>query len=404
MVNLKKKALAKLQESFQPETMPCRNSEKLKIRRFINSSISHSGNTNSLYISGLPGLGKTACVHEVVKKIKNSTKQQFKFLQLNCLKLKSANDFYTFLLKLMIGVEKKNDEARSILYSFFTLGEWPKFKLSSKSRRMRKGFKNAVLAEDTLLLLVDEIDYLITRDQEILYNLFNWTHEPSSRISVICIANTLDFPEKLMAKIGSRIGHKRLIFSPYNSKNLQQIMANRLQDVKVFLPDAIRFVSKKIAAYSSDVRKSLHICRLAIEISLSRSKAQEMIGSGTINKAFELYYSNVQVSFIQSKSLPVKIILAALISLFKNNSVKIVDIFKFYEKYRIISELTGTHLFTFKQFLSMVRNLAAAGILDLKMQMGHHAEVSLSVNTDQVEFALKEEKKITSVIDLNSIR
>lgn len=404
MILLKKRALTKLQESFQPETMPCRNPEKLKIRRFVTSSISHSGNTNSLYISGLPGLGKTACVHEVVKKIRHSSQSSFKFLQLNCLKLKSPNDFYTFLLKLMIGVEKKNDEAKKILYGFFTLGEWPKFKHSSKSRRSRKEFAQPVSSDDTILLLVDEIDYLITRDQEILYNLFNWTHEPSSNISIICIANTLDFPEKLMAKIGSRIGHKRLIFSPYNSKNLQQIMANRLQDVKVFLPDAIRFVSKKIAAYSSDVRKSLHICRLAIEISLNRADAHKMIGSGVINKAFEVYYSNVQVSFIQSKSLPVKIILAALISLFKNKSLKVVDIFKFYEKYKMISELTGTHHFTYKQFLGMVMNLQAAGILDLKMHMGSHAEVSLSINTDQVEFALKEEKKITSVIDLNSIR
>jgi origin recognition complex subunit 1 len=251
---------------------------------------------------------------------------------------------------------------------------------------------------------VDEIDYLITRDQEILYNLFNWTHEPSSNISIICIANTLDFPEKLMAKIGSRIGHKRLIFSPYNSTNLQQIMSNRLEDVKIFLPDAIRFVSKKIAAYSSDVRKSLHICRLAIEISMKSADPEKMIGSGIINKAFKVYYSNVHVSFIQSKSLPMKIILAALISLFKKNSLKTVDIFKFYEKYTMISELTGTHHFTYKQFLGMVKNLESAGILDLKMQMGHHAEVSLSINTDQVEFALKEEKKITSVIDLNSIR
>lgn len=403
MKQLKKKALMKLQESYQPDTMPCRNTEKLKIRRFINSSISHCGNTNSLYISGLPGLGKTACVHEVIKKIAKSSKNKFKFLQLNCLKLKSPNDFYSFLLKLMTGVEKKNDEARSILYSFFTLGEWPKLTSSIKSKRLRilpRKEVSPIRSKDTILLLVDEIDYLITRDQEILYNLFNWTHEPSSNMSIICIANTLDFPEKLMAKIGSRIGHKRLIFSPYNSENLQQIMSNRLQNVKVFSPDAIKYVSKKIAAYSSDVRKSLHICRLAIELSFKDPGA--LIGTPIINTAFQNYYSNVHLSFIQSKSFPVKLILASLVLLFKKNSLKTVNIFKFYSKYITISELTGTHVFTYKQFFGMVRHLEDAGILELKLQMGNHAEVSMAVNTDQIQFALKDEKKISMAVDLTS--
>ena len=77
---------------------------------------------------------------------------------------------------------------------------------------------------------------------------------------------------------------------------------------------------------------------------------------------------------------------------------------EFKEKYYQISELTGTHVFSYKQFLGMVKNLASSGILDLKMHMGNHAEVSLLINTDQVEFALKEEKKITNVIDLNCDR
>ena len=81
-----------------------------------------------------------------------------------------------------------------------------------------------------------------------------------------------------------------------------------------------------------------------------------------------------------------------------------VNIYKFYEKYLTLCGLTGTHVFSYKQFLGIIRNLEDAGIIDLKMQMGNHAEVSLSINTDQVEFALKEEKKITSVIDLNSTR
>jgi Cdc6-like AAA superfamily ATPase len=205
-----------------------------------------------------------------------------------------------------------------------------------------------------------------------------------------------------MAKIGSRIGHKRLIFSPYNSENLQQIISNRLKDVKVFSPDAIKYVSKKIAAYSSDVRKSLHICRLAIELSFNESNSNQLIGTQTINRAFQNYYSNVYLSFIESKSLPMKVILASLILLFKKNSLKTINIFTLYSKYKNLAGITGTQAYTYKQFFGMVKHLEDAGIVELKMQMGSHAEVSMAVSTDQIQFALKEEKKITKSIDLDT--
>ncbi len=43
------------------------------------------------------------------------------------------------------------------------------------------------------LLVIDEIDFLMTPKQDILYNIFDWQHMKHSRIAIICIANTLDF-------------------------------------------------------------------------------------------------------------------------------------------------------------------------------------------------------------------
>ena len=48
--------------------------------------------------------------------------------------------------------------------------------------------------ERVKVVVIDEIDFLITKDQSILYNLFEWCNLPSTRLCLIAIANTMDFP------------------------------------------------------------------------------------------------------------------------------------------------------------------------------------------------------------------
>ena len=65
------------------------------------------------------------------------------------------------------------------------------------------------------ILLIDEIDYLLNKDEKILYNLFDWVSDKTSKIGLVIIANTMDFPERLTERVNSRMGTHRLIFAPY---------------------------------------------------------------------------------------------------------------------------------------------------------------------------------------------
>jgi hypothetical protein len=57
------------------------------------------------------------------------------------------------------------------------------------------------------VVLVDELDQLVTKKQEVVYNFFNWPNQPRSRLIVLAIANTMDLPEReLSGKIRSRLG------------------------------------------------------------------------------------------------------------------------------------------------------------------------------------------------------
>ena len=57
------------------------------------------------------------------------------------------------------------------------------------------------------MVLVDELDYMLTQRQEVLYNLFeSGPGAANAGLAVIGIANTLDLPERLDPKVRSRLG------------------------------------------------------------------------------------------------------------------------------------------------------------------------------------------------------
>ena len=74
------------------------------------------------------------------------------------------------------------------------------------------------------MVLVDELDYLVTRKQSVLYNLFEWPTMKHSRLIVVGIANTMDLPERLLPKVLSRLGLARVVFAPYTRDQIRTIL------------------------------------------------------------------------------------------------------------------------------------------------------------------------------------
>ena len=58
-----------------------------------------------MYISGVPGTGKTATVHEVINELESERDQgevpTFRFIEINGMKLTEPNQAYSCLLKVM---------------------------------------------------------------------------------------------------------------------------------------------------------------------------------------------------------------------------------------------------------------------------------------------------------------
>ena len=119
------------------------------------------------------------------------------------------------------------------------------------------------------VVLMDELDQLVTKNQSVMYNFFNWPGLRHSRLIVLAVANTMDLPERTLSnKISSRLGLTRITFPGYTHEQLQSIISSRLSHVpgQIVDPDAIQFASRKVAAVSGDARRALDICRRAVEI------------------------------------------------------------------------------------------------------------------------------------------
>lgn len=57
------------------------------------------------------------------------------------------------------------------------------------------------------VVLMDELDQLVTKKQDVVYNFFNWPMLAGSKLIVIAVANTMDLPERVMTgRVRSRLG------------------------------------------------------------------------------------------------------------------------------------------------------------------------------------------------------
>jgi origin recognition complex subunit 1 len=64
------------------------------------------------------------------------------------------------------------------------------------------------------VVLMDELDQLVTPKQDVVYNFFNWPTLVGSKLVVIAVANTMDLPERVMTgRVRSRLGKSNFVFS-----------------------------------------------------------------------------------------------------------------------------------------------------------------------------------------------
>ncbi|KDP22084.1 hypothetical protein JCGZ_25915 [Jatropha curcas] len=305
------KAKATLLLATLPKSQPCRNKEMEEITAFIKGAIYDDQCLGRcLYIHGVPGTGKTMSVLAVMRNLKSEVDagnmRPYCFVEVNGLKLASPENIYRVIYEALSGHRVSWKKALHLLNERFSDG--------------KKGKGD----DRPCILLIDELDLLVTRNQSVLYNILDWPTKPHSKLIVIGIANTMDLPEKLLPRISSRMGIQRLCFGPYNYQQLQEIISSRLKGIDVFEKQAIEFASRKVAAISGDARRALEICRRAAEIadyhlkkfspySDSGTAGKGLVGMSEVEAAIQEMFQAPHIQVMKNCSKLSKIFLAAMV-------------------------------------------------------------------------------------------
>ncbi|XP_053614639.1 origin recognition complex subunit 1 [Plodia interpunctella] len=231
-------------------SLPGREAQMDEILSFVRSKLLDA-TSGCMYISGVPGTGKTATVCSALKILKEEADlPDFQLVEVNGMRIAEPRQAYVQIYKQLTGKSVVWEQACSLL---------------------EKRFTNPGPRRTPTVLLVDELDALCTRRQDVLYSIMEWAAHRSALLTVLAVANTMDLPERALAsRVASRLGLTRLTFPPYTHQQLQNIVATRLQGADV-TPDAVQLIARKVAAVSGDARRALALCSRALELATDHS-------------------------------------------------------------------------------------------------------------------------------------
>uniref|UniRef100_A0AAR2IQR8 Origin recognition complex subunit 1 n=1 Tax=Pygocentrus nattereri TaxID=42514 RepID=A0AAR2IQR8_PYGNA len=365
----------RLHVSSVPESLPCREQEFQDIYSFVESKIM-DGTGGCMYISGVPGTGKTATVHEVIRSLLQAAEQDeiphFRFIEINGMRMTDPHQAYVQILQKLTDQKATADHAAALL---------------------EKRFSMPAPKKETTVLLVDELDLLWTRKQNVMYNLFDWPTRRHARLVVLTIANTMDLPERIMMnRVASRLGLTRMSFQPYNFKQLQQIITSRLNRVKAFEEDALQLISRKVAALSGDARRCLDICRRATEICehSGQQGGTKLVGMSHVMEALDEMFSSSYITAIRCASLQEQLFLRAVIAEFRRLGLEEATFQQVFVQHQGLCRMEGLQPISVSEGLAVCQRLGACRLLLLEpSRLDLLLRVRLNVSQDDVLYALK---------------
>ena len=316
-------------EEIITDFLPCREQEQEQIKNYIKEGLEINGNYNSLYIAGMPGTGKTACVKRVIKIVENEFKGKenmfFTTLFLCGTEYPFINKIYKTIYQFIFSNKRKIRKKRYALLinNFFC------------DRNKANICHLNDPSNSHIILVIDEIDFLINKNQTFLYNLFNWSSYENSKLIIITISNTLDFPNRLLPKIQSRMGKNKIMFKPYNKDQLSTIVESKGIDFNHFSPDAIKLCCMKVSAINGDLRRTIQILLRAKELYnmdiISKSKKKKIEKNYILKACEDLFNSKLKKVMI-SLQICEKIILCSILFSIKDVNNNKVNVGHLYEK------------------------------------------------------------------------
>jgi cell division control protein 6 len=367
-----------LQSTYTPGEIPHREEQIKQIANILAPAL-RMERTSNIFIYGKTGTGKTVCVKHTAQKLEEVAKQnniKLKIVYVNCKLSKVADTEYRLIAQLV------REFGKEIPPTGLPTGEvYQIFYKTIEEERQR------------IILILDEIDQLVNRASDILYNLTRINAElKNAQISIIGISNNLVFADNIDPRVKSSLSEEELVFPPYNALQIQDILSQRTK--KAFRQDALeQGLIEKCAAYAAkdhgDARRALELIRVAGE--LAERNNEEKVPIKYLDLAEEKIEKDRITDTIMTQPQQFKATLYAALALDKGKKTILTG--DIYDTYKQICSKTGIRPLTQRRVSDIIAEFDMLGIINAKViskgRYGRTREISIAMPA-QIEGKIRE--------------
>jgi cell division control protein 6 len=370
---------------YVPLELPHRSEEIRRLAEVVAPAL-RGERPNNVFIYGLTGTGKTAVTKYVLRRLQELASQKGAMVQ-----------------SIYVNVRQRETPYKVLADVAEQLGLRVPFTGLSIGELFSRIVKRLSRLEGVYIVVLDEIDFLVRRGDDVLYDLTRVNeHLQRARVSVIGITNSVRLVDSLDPRVRSSLGEQTLVFSPYNAEQLKDILSQRAAmafNEGALEEGVIPLCAALAAREHGDARRALDLLRVAAEIA-EREGAPRVTEEHVMRARAEIERDKVS-DVIRTLPLHSKLVLASVLSAtgWGRGEATTGDI---YSTYRSVVRSLGLEEVTLRRVSGVLGELDMLGIISGRVvsrgRYGKTRVVELAADPETVAQALSEDPLVGSVI------
>jgi len=373
-----------LRHSYTPGYLPHRDEQIESLASILVPALKGETPSNGL-IYGKTGTGKTATVKFVGSQLEAMSRKLKVHCYVHYLNCELIDTQYRVLATLA-----------KVLGRNVPMTGWP-------TDQVYEEVRSAIDSKDqTIVIVLDEIDKLVKKGDDVLYNLSRINAElKNARVSIIGISNDLKFKNFLDPRVLSSLSEEELIFPPYNAEQLQDILEQRAELALyegVIDSDVIPYCAALAAQEHGDARKALDLLRVSGEIAEKENTGR--ITREHVKKAVRKIETDHVVEAVRTLPTQSKALLFGMIVLTESGMRKFTT-GEVYAIYRTLCRKLNLDCLTQRRVSDLISELDMLGIINSivisKGRYGRTREIKLDVPIEPIKQSLLEDYRLEAL-------
>lgn len=362
-----------LNPEYVPQRLPYRDAQINAVAEVL-APVLHGSKPSNLLLYGKTGTGKTAVARYVLSRLREENHD-------------------SSLVVAYVNTRQENTEYRTLAEFAKALGLQVPFTGLSTGEVVGRAFKEIQAAKKNVILVLDEIDYLVKAfGDDTLYE-FTRSNEKIAPgfLSIVGISNDLKFKEALDPRVLSSLREEELVFPPYTVEELHDILQERSAIAfkqSAISNSAINLCAAIAGSEHGDARRAVDLLRIAGEV--AEREGLQQIDDSCVRRASEKVEQDRIEEALRSLPAQNKAILATAAKFESGTNTG-----EFYLAYTALCKRIGLEALTQRRVSGILAELDLLGLVEAsvvsKGRRGRTKRIRLLIGTDALDKILAED-------------